>query len=290
MNTAIDPTFRFVPADWDGKVRMDCSSPHAMTGLIALGERFDIAFGNDTDADRHGIVCPSSGLMNPNHYLAAAIAYLCSHRPDWPAGAAIGKTVVSSSMIDRVVKQAGRGLYEVPVGIKWFTPGLVNGSLAFGGEESAGATFLRRDGSVWTTDKDGLIMGLLAAEICARTGQDPARYYDTVTADLGRASYARMDAAATPAQKDRLKKLNPDQFTATSLAGEPVIDRSVAAPGNKESIGGLKVTTANGWFAARPSGTEDVYKIYAESFLGEDHLALIQKDAKAAVDAVLAGA
>ncbi len=290
VNTAIDPTFRFVPADWDGKVRMDCSSPHAMTGLIALGERFDIAFGNDTDADRHGIVCPSSGLMNPNHYLAAAIAYLCSHRPDWPAGAAIGKTVVSSSMIDRVVKQAGRGLYEVPVGIKWFTPGLVNGSLAFGGEESAGATFLRRDGSVWTTDKDGLIMGLLAAEICARTGQDPARYYDTVTADLGRASYARMDAAATPAQKDRLKKLNPDQFTATSLAGEPVIDRSVAAPGNKESIGGLKVTTANGWFAARPSGTEDVYKIYAESFLGEDHLALIQKDAKAAVDAVLAGA
>ncbi len=290
VNTAIDPTFRFVPADWDGKVRMDCSSPHAMAGLIALGERFDIAFGNDTDADRHGIVCPSSGLMNPNHYLAAAIAYLCSHRPDWPAGAAIGKTVVSSSMIDRVVKQAGRGLYEVPVGIKWFTPGLVNGSLAFGGEESAGATFLRRDGSVWTTDKDGLIMGLLAAEICARTGQDPARYYDTVTADLGRASYARMDAAATPAQKDRLKKLNPDQFTATSLAGEPVIDRSVAAPGNKESIGGLKVTTANGWFAARPSGTEDVYKIYAESFLGEDHLALIQKDAKAAVDAVLAGA
>ncbi len=288
VNPAVDPTFRFMTADWDGKVRMDCSSPYAMASLVALADRFDIAFANDTDADRHGIVCPSSGLMNPNSYLAAAIAYLCTHRPGWRADSAMGKTVASSGMIDRVAARLGRRLVEVPVGFKWFSAGLIDGSLGFGGEESAGASFLRRDGSVWTTDKDGLILGLLAAEIRAVTGKDPSQFYDTVTEGLGRSFYERIDAPATGAQKKRLGKLDSDEFDTTSLGGEPLLAKLTRAPGNDQPIGGLKVVTENGWFAARPSGTEDIYKIYAESFLSADHLKQVQNDAQIAIDKVLA--
>ena len=290
VNPAIDPTFRFMTVDWDGKVRMDCSSPYAMAGLIAIEDRFDVAFANDTDADRHGVVCPSSGLMNPNSYLATAIAYLCKHRPQWRSDSAIGKTVVSSGMIDKVAAALGRKLVETPVGFKWFSAGLIDGSLAFGGEESAGASFLRRDGSVWTTDKDGLILGLLAAEITAVTGQNPARYHDTVTADLGRSFYERIDAPATAEQKKTLSAIDPASFGAKELAGEPITGKQTKAPGNDQAIGGIKVTTEHGWFAARPSGTEEIYKIYAESFLSEDHLRQIQKDAQGAIDAVFAKA
>ena len=290
VNPAVDPTFRFMTADWDGKARMDCSSPYAMASLIAVADRFDIAFANDTDADRHGVVCPSSGLMNPNAYLAAAIAYLCAHRPGWRADSAMGKTVVSSGMIDRVAARLGRRLVEVPVGFKWFSAGLIDGSLGFGGEESAGASFLRRDGSVWTTDKDGLILGLLAAEIRAVTGKDPSQYYDEVTEGLGRSYYERIDAPATATQKKQLASLDPARFDADALAGEPILARLTRAPGNDQPIGGLKVTTENGWFAARPSGTEQIYKLYAESFLGPDHLEQVQRDAQAAIDRVLAGA
>jgi phosphoglucomutase len=288
VNPAVDPTFRFMTVDWDGKVRMDCSSPYAMAPLIAMSNKFDVAFANDTDADRHGIVCPSKGLMTPNAYLTAAIAYLCAHRPDWGSKGAIGKTVVSSGMIDRTAAKLGRPLVEVPVGFKWFSAGLISGSLVFGGEESAGAAFLRRDGSVWTTDKDGLIMGLLAAEICARTGEDPGRFYDGVTADLGESFYARTDAPASTDQKARLAKLAPDDIKATDLAGEPITGKLTCAPGNGAAIGGIKVTAQNGWYAARPSGTEDVYKIYAESFTSADHLSQIQREAQSAIDAALA--
>ena len=287
VNDAIDPTFRFMTVDWDGKVRMDCSSPYAMTRLVAMADKFDIAFANDTDADRHGIVCPSSGLMNPNQYLAAAIAYLYAHRPSWRGDSAVGKTVVSSGMIDRVVGKLGRKLIEVPVGFKWFSAGLIDGSLGFGGEESAGASFLRRDGSVWTTDKDGLIMGLLAAEISARTGKDPSQFYRSATQDLGRSFYQRIDAPASSDQKKRLATLAPEQFDAKDLGGEPIEATLTRAPGNNEPIGGVKVIARNGWFAARPSGTEDIYKIYAESFLSADHLLQIQRDAQAAIDRVL---
>jgi phosphoglucomutase len=289
VNPAVDPTFRFMTVDWDGKVRMDCSSPQAMAPLIAMRERFDIAFANDTDADRHGIVCPSGGLMNPNAYLAAAIGYLCANRPNWRGDSAIGKTVVSSGMIDRLTAKLGRRLFEVPVGFKWFSAGLIDGSLAFGGEESAGAAFLQRDGSVWTTDKDGLIMGLLAAEICASTGQDPHQFYEAQTRDLGTSFYERTDAPASPAQKARLAKLDPDDVKATDLAGEPINAKLTRAPGNDQPIGGIKVMTKNGWFAARPSGTEDVYKIYAESFIGADHLAQIQREAQITINGVLGG-
>jgi phosphoglucomutase len=288
VNEAVDPTFAFMSVDWDGKIRMDCSSPYAMSRLIEQRHAFDIAFANDTDADRHGIVTPSGGLMNPNAFLAASIAYLFSHRPGWRADSAIGKTAVSSAMIDRVAKKLGRKLIETPVGFKWFSGGLIDGSFGFGGEESAGASFLRRDGQVWTTDKDGLIMGLLAAEICAVTGGDPSQFYTKTTEGMGVSYYQRIDAAATPAQKQRLGKLTPDQLTITNLGGEPIEAVLTRAPGNDAPIGGVKVTAANGWFAARPSGTEDVYKIYAESFLGEDHLKQIQAQAQAAVDAVLA--
>ena len=290
VNAAVDPTFRFMAVDWDGRVRMDCSSPHAMAPLIAMREQFDVAFANDTDADRHGVVCPSAGLMNPNAFLTAAIAYLCAHRPAWSAAAAVGKTVVSSGMIERLAAKIGRAVFEVPVGFKWFSAGLMDGSLAFGGEESAGASFLRRDGSVWTTDKDGLVLGLLAAEICARTGQDPAQFYDAETADLGTSFYQRLDAPATPAQKARRGKLSPEDIGARDLAGDPILSRLTRAPGNDQPIGGIKVTTRNGWFAARPSGTENVYKIYAESFVSEDHLAQIQVEAQAATDLALGGA
>lgn len=285
VNDAIDPTFRFMTVDWDGKIRMDCSSPYAMGRLIEMRDKFDVAFANDTDADRHGIVCPS-GLMNPNYYLAAAVAYLYANRPGWRGDCAVGKTAVSSGMIDRVAAKLGRTLVEVPVGFKWFVPGLIGGSLGFGGEESAGASFLRRDGSVWTTDKDGLILGLLAAEITARTGDNPQKLYDCVTADLGRSFYQRIDAPATNEQKKRLANLNPEQFDADALAGEPIEAKLTRAPGNDQPIGGLKVVTKNGWFAARPSGTEEVYKIYAESFLGEDHLKQIQRDAQSALSRV----
>jgi phosphoglucomutase len=284
VNDAIDPTFRFMTVDWDGKIRMDCSSPYAMTRLIALQDKFDIAFANDTDADRHGIVCPSGGLMNPNYFLAAAISYLCANRPEWRPDSAIGKTVVSSGMIDRVTAKMGRELIQVPVGFKWFTNRLIDGSLAFGGEESAGASFLRRDGSVWTTDKDGLIMGLLAAEITARTGHDPNRFYASVTQDLGKSFYERIDAPASRAQKALLAKLDPAGIDAKELAGEPIEAKLNRAPGNNEAIGGIKVVARNGWFAARPSGTEDVCKIYAESFRSEEHLKLVQHDAQALID------
>jgi phosphoglucomutase len=283
VNDVVDPTFSFMTADWDGKIRMDCSSPSAMAPLIALRDKFDIAFANDTDADRHGIVTPSGGLMNPNQFLAASIAYLCAHRPDWKKTSAFGKTAVSSGMIDRVVAKMGRKLVEVPVGFKWFSAGLIDGSLAFGGEESAGASFLRRDGAVWTTDKDGIILGLLAAEITAKTGGDPNQLYQSVTADLGKSYYARIDAPATSEQKAILGKLDPSKIDADALAGEKVTARLTRAPGNDASIGGIKVVTENGWFAARPSGTEDVYKIYAESFLSAGHLAQIQSDARAVV-------
>jgi phosphoglucomutase len=286
VNDDVDPAFRFMTLDWDGKIRMDCSSAYAMTKLIALREKYDIAFANDTDADRHGIVCPSAGLMLPNKFLAAAIAYLCANRPQWRADSGIGKTVVSSGMIDRVAASLGRRLVEVPVGFKWFSAGLMDGSLAFGGEESAGASFLRRDGAVWTTDKDGLIMGLLAAEMTARTGRDPQQYYDKVTQDLGQSYYARIDAAASPRQKALLAKLDPAQLESTALAGEAVEARLTRAPGNNQPIGGIKLTTKDGWFAARPSGTEDVYKIYAESFQSEAHLQRIQEAAQTLIAAL----
>jgi phosphoglucomutase len=281
VNDTVDQTFRFMTVDWDGNIRMDCSSPYAMTSLIALRENFDIAFANDTDADRHGIVCPSGGLMNPNYFLASAIAYLTAHRPGWSPSGAIGKTAVSSGMIDRVVAKFGRKLVEVPVGFKWFSAGLIDGSLVFGGEESAGASFVRRDGAVWTTDKDGLIMGLLAAEMTARTGLDPNLYYKSVTDGLGTSHYERIDAPATAAQKATLSSLNPADIAETELGGEKIESKLSHAPGNNQSIGGIKVTTANGWFAARPSGTEDVYKIYAESFRSAEHLRQIQLEAQA---------
>jgi phosphoglucomutase len=287
VNRAVDPTFRFMPRDWDGKIRMDCSSPYAMASLIARKDDFDVATGNDADSDRHGIVTPDGGLLNPNHYLAVAIGYLVAHRDAWPAGAAVGKTLVSSSMIDRVVEGLGRKVLEVPVGFKWFVPGLLDGSLLFGGEESAGASFLRRDGSVWTTDKDGLLLCLLAAEMIATTGRSPSEHYAELTRKFGDPAYARVDAPATREQKAVLGRLTPDQVTATQLAGEPIRARLTAAPGNGAPIGGLKVTTDSGWFAARPSGTEDVYKIYAESFLGPEHLARIQTEARDVVTAAL---
>ena len=288
VNEAVDPTFRFMAVDWDGKIRMDCSSPAAMAPLIALRDRFDIAFANDTDADRHGIVCPSSGLIPPNAFLAATVAYLCANRPAWRADSAIGKTVVSSGMIDRLTARLGRRLFEVPVGFKWFSAGLMAGELAFGGEESAGATFLRRDGGVWTTDKDGIIMGLLAAEMCAREGQDPWRYYQSVTQAFGTSFYARIDAPASPDQKARLAILEPLDVQATTLAGETITAKLTQASGNGQPIGGIKVTTPNGWFAARPSGTEEIYKLYAESFLGPDHLAQIQAEGQAVIESALA--
>lgn len=290
VNEAVDPTFRFMTLDWDGKIRMDCSSPYAMASLIKLKDRFDLAFGNDTDTDRHGIVTPGAGLMNPNHYLAAAIAYLFTHRPGWKANAGIGKTVVSSSIIDRVASHLQRRLVEVPVGFKWFVPGLSDGSLGFGGEESAGAAFLRRDGTTWVTDKDGIIMDLLAAEMLAVTGKDPAQLYGELTARLGEPIYERIDAPATRAQKAALQKFSPQQVQSRELAGEPITAMLTEAPGNKASIGGLKVTTANGWFAARPSGTEDVYKLYAESFNGQAHLRRIQEDAQALIQQVFSSA
>jgi len=283
VNDAIDPTFRFMTLDWDGKIRMDCSSPYAMARLIALRDKFDVAFANDTDADRHGIVTRSNALMNPNHYLATAISYLYGNRPNWTSGCAVGKTIVSSGIIDRVAAKLGRKLVEVPVGFKWFVDGLGDGSLGFAGEESAGASFLRRDGSVWTTDKDGLILGLLAAEITAKTGRDPGEAYDRLTRELGVPFYERIDAPATAEQRKLLTALSPDQIGMTELAGEPIRAKLTAAPGNDAPFGGIKVIAANGWFAARPSGTEDVYKIYAESFRGEDHLRRIQQEAKDAL-------
>lgn len=284
VNPAVDPTFGFMPVDHDGKIRMDCSSPHAMANLVALKDRYSIAFGNDADSDRHGIVTRSAGLLNPNHYLAVAIDYLFRNRPGWRAEAAVGKTLVSSGMIDRVARDLGRRLVEVPVGFKWFVDGLLDGSLGFGGEESAGASFLRRDGTVWTTDKDGIILDLLAAEILARTGRDPGEHYQALAARFGAAVYTRIDAPATAAQKSALKKLSPEAVRAETLAGEAITAKLTRAPGNGAEIGGLKVVTENGWFAARPSGTEDVYKIYAESFLGQDHLDRIVAEARAIVD------
>jgi phosphoglucomutase len=281
VNDAVDASFRFMPHDWDGRIRMDCSSPHAMAGLIGMRDRFDIAFANDTDADRHGIVCRSAGLLPPNHFLAASIAYLFGNRPDWGPEIGVGKTIVSSSMIDRVCEKLGRRLFEVPVGFKWFVDGLMDGTLGFVGEESAGATFLRRDGSVWTTDKDGLVMGLLAAEMTARAGRDPGELYAGLTAELGAPSYARIDAPANAAQKSILKSITAQQLEATTLAGDPVIATVNTAPGNGEKIGGIKVSSAKGWYAARPSGTENVYKIYAESFEGDAHLARVQDEARA---------
>lgn len=290
VNPVIDPTFAFMTVDKDGKIRMDCSSPFAMASLIGLKDRFDIAFGNDPDSDRHGIVTPSVGLMNPNHYLAIAIQYLFLHRPGWRADAAIGKTLVSSSMIDRVAGLLGRRLAEVPVGFKWFVDGLLDGSYGFGGEESAGASFLRSDGTAWTTDKDGLILGLLAAEITAVTGQDPAQHYQALEERFGSPLYERMDAPANPAQKAVLNNLSPALVAASELAGEPIIAKLTRAPGNDAPIGGLKIVAENGWFAARPSGTENIYKIYAESFKGQQHLATIQAEAQAIVSAALGAA
>ncbi|MCW2725259.1 MAG: phosphoglucomutase, alpha-D-glucose phosphate-specific [Frankiales bacterium] len=287
VNPLVDPTWRFMTLDWDGKIRMDCSSPYAMASLIEQRDAFQIATGNDADADRHGIVTPDSGLLNPNAYLSVAIQYLLTHRDKWSEQAAIGKTLVSSSMIDRVVAGLGRKLLEVPVGFKWFVPGLLDGSVAFGGEESAGASFLRRDGGVWTTDKDGILMCLLAAEITAVTGRSPGEHYRDLTDRFGEPAYARIDAPATREQKSALATLSPEQVTATELAGEPITAKLTTAPGNGAPIGGLKVTTESGWFAARPSGTEDVYKIYAESFQGPDHLARIQQEAREVVNGVL---
>ncbi len=285
VNRAVDPTFSFMTVDKDGKIRMDCSSPYAMAGLIRHKDRFDIAFGNDPDYDRHGIVTRTAGLLNPNHYLAVAIWYLFQNRPGWRADAAVGKTLVSSSMIDRVAARLGRKLSEVPVGFKWFVPGLIDGSYGFGGEESAGASFLRMDGTVWTTDKDGIILDLLAAELTARWGKDPGVVYKELEEQFGSPVYERIDAAATPAQKAAFKKLTPDMVTARELAGEPIDARLTNAPGNGAPIGGLKVVTRNGWFAARPSGTEDIYKIYAESFLGRAHLDRILEEARTIVGA-----
>jgi phosphoglucomutase len=287
VNSKIDPTFSFMTVDHDGKIRMDCSSPWAMAGLVGLKDRFDVAFGNDPDADRHGIVTPSSGLLNPNHYLAVAILYLLTNRPKWPSTAVVGKTLVSSCLIDRVVASLNRTLWEVPVGFKWFTPGLFDGSCCFGGEESAGASFLKMDGSVWSTDKDGLILGLLAAEITARTGKDPGEHYNELTTRFGTPFYTRIDAPATPEQKSSLKKLSPATVTATELAGEPITAKLTRAPGNNAPIGGLKVVSASGWFAARPSGTENIYKLYAESLKSAEHLNAIVAQAQKIVSASL---
>lgn len=287
VNPLVDATWRFMTLDHDGKIRMDCSSPDAMAGLIANRDRYQIATGNDADSDRHGIVTPDGGLLNPNHYLAVAIEYLYTRRPSWPGGIAVGKTAVSSSMIDRVVAGLGRKLIEVPVGFKWFVAGLIEGTIGFGGEESAGASFLRRDGSVWTTDKDGIILALLASEILAVTGLSPSQRYQQLADEYGTPYYARVDAPADRDQKARLSKLSADQVTATELAGEPITAKLTAAPGNGAPLGGLKVTTANAWFAARPSGTEDVYKIYAESFKGPQHLAQVQETAREVVNKVI---
>ncbi|MEV8503585.1 phosphoglucomutase (alpha-D-glucose-1,6-bisphosphate-dependent) [Actinoplanes sp. NPDC051475] len=289
VNPDVDPTFRFMTLDWDGKIRMDCSSPYAMASLIAQKDKFQLATGNDADADRHGIVTPDGGLMNPNHYLAVAISYLFQVRTDWPATAAIGKTLVSSSMIDRVAADLGRTLVEVPVGFKWFVPGLLDGSVGFGGEESAGASFLRRDGSPWSTDKDGILLDLLASEILATTGRTPSQHYADLTAKFGSPAYARIDAPATRDEKAILGKLSPSQVSAKELDGDPITAVLTSAPGNDAPIGGLKVATESGWFAARPSGTEDVYKIYAESFKGPEALARIQEEARAVVSAALKG-
>jgi phosphoglucomutase len=287
VNPLVDPTFRFMTLDWDGKIRMDCSSKQAMASLIARRSEFDIATGNDADADRHGIVTPDAGLLDPNHYLVSAIDYLCQHRHGWPGAAGIGKTMVSSSIIDRVADLAGRRLIEVPVGFKWFVPGLLDGSVVFAGEESAGASFACLDGHVWTTDKDGILLALLASEMTAVTGQSPSAHYRELTARLGESAYARIDAPATPEQKARLGRLSGDQVQAGELAGEPILERLTTAPGNGMPLGGLKVVTSSGWFAARPSGTEDVYKLYAESFRGPDHLALIQEEARELLAGVL---
>ena len=296
VNPEVDPAWHFMTLDWDGKIRMDCSSPNAMASLRekmtpdAEGRTpYDVATGNDADSDRHGIVTPDGGLMNPNHFLAVAIEYLFTHRPEWPEGCAVGKTLVSSSLIDRVVAAMGRTLIEVPVGFKYFVPGLIDGSVGFGGEESAGASFLRKDGTVWTTDKDGIILALLASEIIAVTGKTPSQLHEEQVARFGASAYARIDAPATKEEKAKLAALSPEDVTATELAGEPIIDRLVRAPGNDAPIGGLKVTTKDAWFAARPSGTEDVYKIYAESFKGAEHLALVQEEAKKVVSAALGG-
>ncbi|ROQ63472.1 phosphoglucomutase [Streptomyces sp. 840.1] len=287
VNPLTDPTWRFMTLDWDGKIRMDCSSPYAMASLIGQRDRYSIATGNDADADRHGIVTPDAGLMNPNHYLAVAIDYLYRHRDRWPAGAGIGKTLVSSGMIDRVAAGLGRELVEVPVGFKWFVDGLADGSLGFGGEESAGASFLRHDGSVWTTDKDGILLALLASEILAVTDESPSAHYAALVSRFGEPAYARIDAPADREQKAVLARLSPEQVGADTLAGEPVTAVLTSAPGNGEAIGGIKVTTENAWFAARPSGTEDVYKIYAESFLGAEHLGRVQEEARSVVSAAL---
>jgi phosphoglucomutase len=287
VNPAVDPTFRFMPMDWDGKIRMDPSSNFAMQGILKMKDDFDTSFACDTDHDRHGIVTPSAGLLSPNHYLSVAAFYLFQNRPNWPQKAAISKTVVTSKMIDRVAEKLGKSLYEVPVGFKWFEPGLIDGSLGFVGEESAGATFLRKDGSVWTTDKDGLIPGLLSAEITARMEKDPGEIYQELTQELGESFAERTDAPATPEQKDILKKLSPEQVTSKEMAGEQITTILTKAPGNQESIGGLKVETKNGWFAARPSGTENIYKIYAESFLGNDHLGKIIEEAQEIVNGAL---
>src|SRR3954447_9773450 len=288
VNPLVDPTWRFMTLDWDGKIRMDCSSPSAMASLIGRKDEYQIATGNDADSDRHGIVTPDAGLMNPNHFLAVAIRYLFGgHRPDWPASARIGKTLVSSSMIDRVATDVGKEMVEVPVGFKWFVPGLIDGSFGFGGEESAGASFLCRDGSTWTTDKDGILLCLLASEILATTGKSPSQHYSELVAEHGDPAYARVDAPADRAQKAKLSALSPDDVTATELAGEPITAKLTEAPGNGAKIGGLKVTTASAWFAARPSGTEDVYKIYAESFQGPEHLEEVQEAAREVVTAAL---
>lgn len=287
VNPVVDPAFAFMTLDHDGKIRMDCSSPYAMASLVELKDRFAIAWGNDADVDRHGIVTPTLGLLNPNHYLAVAIDYLLNNRPQWPSRAAVGKTLVSSALIDRVVASLGRRLNEVPVGFKWFSAGLQDGSLCFGGEESAGASFLRRDGTVWTTDKDGIILGLLAAEITAVSGKDPGQYYQALAARLGTPFYQRIDAPASPAQKSAFKQLTGERVCTPTLAGDPILSRLTRAPGNDAPIGGLKVTTANGWFAARPSGTEDIYKLYAESFRSAEHLQLLISEARNILDGVL---
>jgi phosphoglucomutase len=287
VNPVIDPTFSFMTVDHDGVIRMDCSSPYAMERLVGLKDKFRLAFANDPDADRHGIVTPSVGLMNPNHYLAVAISYLLAHRPEWRADVIVGKTLVSSSMIDKVVQKLGRRLSEVPVGFKWFVPGLVDGSFCFGGEESAGASFLRQDGTAWATDKDGPIMDLLAAEITARTGKDPGEHYRELTEEFGTSYYTRNDAPATPEQKAKLKQLSAEAVAASTLAGEPITAKLTRAPGNNAPIGGLKVVTASGWFAARPSGTENIYKIYAESFKDQAHLNAILKEAEGIVNNAL---
>jgi phosphoglucomutase len=289
VNDTVDPTFRFVPLDWDGKVRMDSSSPYAMSRLTDMRDRFDVAFANDPDADRHGIVTPAAGLLNPNHHLAACVAYLFGGHRDWGAEVGVGKTLVSSSIIDRVAADLGRRLYEVPVGFKWFVAGLLDGSLGFGGEESAGASFLRRDGTAWSTDKDGLIPCLLAAEMKARTGEDPGEVYAGLADRFGHAAYKRVDVAATPEEKDKLKQLSPEQVRSSELAGEPIVDKLTRAPGNDAPIGGLKVVAESGWFAARPSGTENVYKVYAESLQGPEHLERILEEARGIVDEALKG-